>query len=45
MANAGFDQTTEDSDDNGYELVSLDGSASYDSDGTITHYEWKEQQS
>jgi hypothetical protein len=41
-ANAGSDQTVTDTDDNGSETVTLDGSASLDSDGTITAFEWSE---
>ena len=42
VANAGADQTVIDSDDNGFEIIVLDGSASSDPDGSITSYEWKE---
>ncbi|MFW6146343.1 MAG: PKD domain-containing protein [Planctomycetota bacterium] len=42
VANAGDDQTVTDSDDNGSEDVTLDGSASYDADGTIVSYVWEE---
>ncbi len=42
VANAGLDQTVSDSDGNGVESVTLDGSASYDPDGTIVSYEWTE---
>ena len=44
VANAGPDQTVTDSDDNGSEQVTLDGSGSSDPDGTatITSYEWRE---
>jgi hypothetical protein len=45
VADAGPDQSVEDSDDNGEESVIFDGSASYDSDGTITSYEWTENNS
>jgi hypothetical protein len=41
-ANADDDQTVTDSDDSGYELVTLDGSGSSDSDGTIVSYLWTE---
>ncbi|MBN4049166.1 S8 family serine peptidase, partial [archaeon AH-315-M20] len=41
-ANAGPDQTVIDSDDNGFETITLDGSASSDSDGIIVSYEWSE---
>lgn len=40
-ADAGDDQTANDSDGNGSENVTLDGSGSSDSDGTIVSYEWK----
>jgi len=43
-ANAGPDQTVSDGDGNGVEIVTLDGSASYDRNGTIVSYEWKEAQ-
>ncbi|KKK61025.1 hypothetical protein LCGC14_3018460, partial [marine sediment metagenome] len=36
------DQTLTDSDSDGSEVVILDGSASYDLDGTISSYVWKE---
>ena len=42
IADAGADQVVEDSDDSGSETVSLDGSGSSDSDGTIVSYEWVE---
>jgi thermitase len=41
-ADAGPDQTVTDSDRDGTELVSLDGSASSDRDGTIVSYAWRE---
>ena len=41
-ANAGPDQTINDSDGNGSQAVSLNASASTDSDGTISSYVWKE---
>jgi len=41
-ANAGPDQTVTDTDNSGSESVILDGSASTDSDGTITSYSWSE---
>lgn len=41
-ADAGPDQTVLDSDRDGTELVSLDGSASSDPDGTIVSYAWRE---
>jgi len=42
VANAGPDQTVSDADGDGVETVTLDGSTSYDPDGTIDSYEWKE---
>jgi len=42
VADAGSDQTVVDTDENGSEVVSLDGSGSYDTDGTIESYVWKE---
>jgi thermitase len=41
-ANAGADQTVIDGDGNGVETVTLNGSASSDSDGSILSYEWSE---
>jgi len=41
-ADAGSDQNVTDNDDNGSESVTLDGSGSSDSDGTISSYVWKE---
>lgn len=41
MANAGEDQTLVDSNNDG-EIFTLDGSSSYDPDGTIATYEWYE---
>lgn len=41
IANAGQDQTITDSDNNGSHAVTLDGSGSTDSDGTIVSYSWK----
>ena len=40
VADAGSDQTVTDSDDSGSESVTLDGSGSSDSDGSISSYEW-----
>ena len=40
VADAGEDQTLEDADNSGGEPVSLDGSGSSDSDGTIVSYVW-----
>ena len=40
-ANAGEDQEIEDSDKNGSETVTLDGSGSNDPDGKIAVYQWK----
>jgi hypothetical protein len=42
VANAGPDQTVEDTDDNGFEWIDLDGSQSTDPDGTIVSYVWTE---
>ena len=42
VADAGNDQSVTDSDTSGSELVTLDGSASYDPDGSIVSYDWKE---
>ncbi|EMR74429.1 PDK repeat-containing protein, partial [Thermoplasmatales archaeon SCGC AB-539-N05] len=42
VADASLDQTVTDSDDNGFETVTLDGSGSYDPDGNIVSYEWTE---
>ncbi len=42
VANAGEDYQVTDSDGNGTETVTLDGSGSLDPDGTIQAYEWKE---
>ena len=42
LAAAGPDQAVPDSDRNGTELVTLDGSASSDRDGSIVSYEWRE---
>lgn len=41
-ANAGEDQVLMDSNEDGEEVFSLDGTASMDSDGTIASYEWSE---
>jgi len=41
-ANAGADQTVIDSDGDGYALVTLDGSESYDPDVSMGSYEWYE---
>ncbi|MBL8146525.1 MAG: tandem-95 repeat protein [Anaerolineae bacterium] len=41
-ASAGPDQTVEDTDNSGSESVTLDGSLSSDSDGTIVSYSWSE---
>jgi len=40
FADGGFDQTVTDSDDNGSEEVTLDGSCSSDIDGTIVSWVW-----
>ncbi len=42
VANAGSDQTVTDSDDSGAETVTLDGTGSSDSDGSIASYTWAE---
>jgi thermitase len=42
VANAGIDQQVTDSNADGSELVTLDGSASSDADGSIISYEWRE---
>ena len=42
VADAGADQTASDADGDGVEAVTLDGSGSYDPDGSIDTYEWKE---
>ena len=42
VANAGNDQTVLDNNDSGYEAVTLDGRASYDDDGPLVSYTWKE---
>jgi subtilisin family serine protease/subtilase family serine protease len=41
-ADAGADQTVPDNDRDGVEMVTLDGSASSDRDGSIVSYEWRE---
>ena len=42
VADAGADQTVTDDDGDGVVLVTVDGGASSDSDGTIVSYEWRE---
>jgi thermitase len=42
VANAGADQALTDNDGDGVEIVTLDGGASFDPDGSITSYEWRE---
>ncbi|MBI1920600.1 MAG: metallophosphoesterase [Geobacter sp.] len=42
VANAGPDQSVTDTDGNGSQSVTLNGSASSDPDGTISSYVWKE---
>jgi thermitase len=42
LADAGADQTVPDNDHDGTELVTLDGSASSDRDGSIVSYAWRE---
>ncbi|MCA9881473.1 MAG: DUF1593 domain-containing protein, partial [Anaerolineae bacterium] len=41
-ADAGSGQTVEDTDDNGLETITLDGTGSADPDGTLILYEWAE---
>ena len=45
VADAGEGQTLYDSDDSGSEPVILDGSGSFDADGTISSYEWSDGES
>ena len=42
VANAGTDQTVTDNEGDGVELVTLDGGASFDTDGSIVGYEWRD---
>jgi hypothetical protein len=42
VADAGGPYAVTDTDDSGSEAVTLDGSGSFDSDGTITSYQWLE---
>ena len=42
VANAGSNQTVTDTDDNGIETITLDGTASSDTDGSIVSYVWSE---
>ncbi|MBT6784300.1 MAG: hypothetical protein HOA95_05750 [Planctomycetes bacterium] len=42
VANAGADQSTTDFDGDGVELITLDGSGSSDSDGTILSHQWSD---
>lgn len=42
IAAAGADLTVNDADNSGAEAVSVNGSTSYDLDGTISTYEWRE---
>ena len=42
VANAGVDQNVTDSDGNGSQSITLNGSGSSDPDGTISSYVWKE---
>lgn len=42
VANAGIDQTVNDSDNNGFEIITLNASGSTDADGLIVSYEWRE---
>jgi hypothetical protein len=41
-ADAGFNQTVYDNQGDGFEEVTLDGTGSYNDNGTIIYYEWKE---
>jgi len=43
VAIAGADADVTDNDDNGEEIVTCNGSASYDPDGSIVAWEWKDQ--
>lgn len=42
VAHAGPDQTVVDTDDNGSQFVTLDGTGSSDNDGVISTWEWRE---
>ena len=42
VADAGPDQSAEDSDGDGVEFFTLDGSACFDSNGSIVSYEWRD---
>ena len=42
VANAGADQTLTDDDQDGTVTVTLDGSASFDPNGSIVSYSWRE---
>ena len=42
VANAGVDQAVTDNDGDGVEEVTLDGGVSFDPDGSIVGYEWRE---
>jgi O-glycosyl hydrolase len=42
VANAGNDTTLTDSDGDGFELITLDGSASSDEDGSVSMFTWSE---
>ena len=42
LANAGNGKTSTDFDGNGLESITLNGSGSFDADGIISNYEWKE---
>jgi glucose/arabinose dehydrogenase len=42
VADAGTDRTVVDDNDNGVQFVSLDGSASFDPDGSVASWDWRE---
>ncbi len=42
LADAGADQTVPDADEDGAEAITLDGTASFDPDGSIVSYAWQE---
>jgi subtilisin family serine protease len=43
VAHAGGDITVSDADGNGSQIITLDGSGSWDPDGTIIAYEWRDE--